>query len=44
MSGQVCHIFEIIIFCFVVAILDLVQEVKALHDLCELLTTSANLF
>ena len=31
-SGQFFHIFEIIIFCFVVAIYDLVHAVKAMYS------------
>ena len=33
-SGQFFRIFEIIIFCFVVALYDLVHDVEAIHDLC----------
>ena len=33
-SGQFFHIFEIIIFGFVVAIFDLVYDVDAIHGLC----------
>ena len=32
-SGQFFHIFEIIIFCFVVAICDLVHAVEAMYGL-----------
>ena len=32
-SGQFFRIFEIIIFCFVVAICDLVHSVEAMYDL-----------
>ena len=32
-SGPFFHIFEIIIFCFVVAICDLVHAVEAMYDL-----------
>ena len=38
------QIFQIIIFCFVVTIFDLVQDVEAIHDLCLLLIASGNLF
>ena len=33
-SGQFFHIFEIIIFYFVVDICDLVHDVEALYSLC----------
>ena len=32
------------LFCFVVAIFDLVHDVETMHNLCELLTASGNLF
>ena len=32
-SGQFFRIFQIIIFCFVVAVCDLVHDVKAMYDL-----------
>ena len=38
------HIFEIIIFCFVVAICDLVQDVETIFHLSYVLTASGNLF
>ena len=31
-------------FCFVVSILDLVHDVKAIHGICKLQTASGNLF
>ena len=37
-------IFEIIIFCFVVAICDLVHDVESIFHLSYLLTASGNLF
>ena len=37
-------IFEIIIFCFVVAICDLLHAVEAMYSLPEMLTASGNLF
>ena len=37
-------IFEIIIFCFVVAICDLVHDVETIFHLSYLLTASGNLF
>ena len=43
-SGQFFRVFEIIIFCFVVAIFDLVHDVAAIHCICLLLTASGNLF
>ena len=43
-SGQFCHIFEIIIFRFVVAISDLVHDAKAIHSLYLLLAKFGNLF
>ena len=43
-SGQFFPIFEIIIFCFVVAICDLVHDVKTTFHLSYVLTTSGNLF
>ena len=38
------RIFKILFFHFVVAIFDLVHDVKAMHGLCKLLTASGNLF
>ena len=38
------RIFEIIIFCFVVAICDLVHDVEAMHGHSDVLTASVNLF
>ena len=38
------HISEIIIFCFVVAVCDLVQDVKTIFHLSYKLTASGNLF
>ena len=38
------RIFEIIIFCFVVAIYDLVQDVETIFYLSYVLTASGNLF
>ena len=38
------RIFEINIFCFVVAIFDLVHNVEAIRGMCDLLTSSGNLF
>ena len=38
------HIFEIIIFCFVVAICDLEQDVEIIFHLSYVLTASGNLF
>ena len=32
------------LFCFVVAISDLVQDVEVVHGICKLLTASVNLF
>ena len=43
-SGQYFRIFGIIIFCFVVAICDLVQDVETIFHLSYLLTASGNLF
>ena len=43
-SGQFFRIFESIIFCFVVAICDLVHAVGATYCLPYVLTTSGNLF
>ena len=37
-------IFEIISFCFVGAIFDLVHDVETIHGLSNLLTASGNLF
>ena len=33
-SGQFFRIFEIIIFCFVVAMCDIMHDVDAIHGLC----------
>ena len=38
------RIFEIIIFCFVIAICDLVHDVEIIFHLSYVLTASANLF
>ena len=38
------RIFEIIIFCFVVAICDLVHDVETIFHLSNVLTASGNLF
>ena len=38
------RIFEIIIFCFVVAICDLVHDVETIYHLSYVLTASGNLF
>ena len=38
------RIFEIIIFCFVVAICDLVHDVDAMYGVLYVLTASGNLF
>ena len=43
-SGQLFHIFEIIIFFLVVAICDLVCDVRIIHGLWKLLKVSGNLF
>ena len=43
-SGQCFRIFEIIIFCFVVAICDLVHDVSTIFHLSCVLTASGNLF
>ena len=43
-SGQFFCIFEIIIFCFVVAICDLVRDVENIFHLSYVLTASGNLF
>ena len=43
-SGHFFRIFEIIIFCFVVAICDLVHDMEATNDLPQVLTASGNLF
>ena len=43
-SGQFFLIFEIIIFCFAVAICDLVHDVETIFHLSYLLTASGNLF
>ena len=42
-SVQFFRIFEIIIFCFVVAICDLVHSVEAMYDLPLVLTASGNM-
>ena len=42
-SGQLFCIFEIIIFCFVVAICDLVHDVETIFHLSYVLTASGNL-
>ena len=43
-SGQFFRIFEVIIFCFVVAICDLVHNVETIFHLSYLLTAPGNLF
>ena len=43
-SGQFFRIFEIIIFCCLVAICDLVHDVETIFHLSYVLTTSGNLF
>ena len=43
-SGQFFRIFEIIIFCFVVAICELVHDVENIFHLSFVLTASGNLF
>ena len=43
-SGQFFRIFEIIIFCFVVVICDLVHDVETIVHLSYVLTASGNLF
>ena len=43
-SGRFFRIFEIIIFCFVVAICDLVHDVETIFHLSYVLTASGNLF
>ena len=43
-SGHFFRIFEIITFCFVVAICDLVHAVGATYGLPLVITASANLF
>ena len=43
-SGQIFRIFEIIIFCFVVAICDLVHDVETIFHISNVLTASGNLF
>ena len=43
-SGQFFRIFEIIIFCFVVTICDLVHDVETIFHLSYVLTPSGNLF
>ena len=42
--GFFFRIFEIIIFCFFVAICDLVQDVKTIFHLSYVITASENLF
>ena len=42
-GGHFFHIFEIIIFCFVVAICDLVHAVEAMYCIPKVLTASVNL-
>ena len=43
-SGQFFQIFAIIIFCFVVAIFDLVHDVGTIFHLSYMLKASGNLF
>ena len=43
-SGQFFRIFYIIIFCFVVAICDLLHDVETIFYLSNALTVSGNLF
>ena len=43
-SGQFFPIFEIIMFCFVVATFDLVQDMEAIFPLLSVLTASGNVF
>ena len=43
-SGLCFRSFEIIVFCFIVALFDLVHDVNAIHGVCLPLTTSGNLF
>ena len=43
-SGHFFRIFEINIFCFVVAICDLVHDVETIFHLSYVLTASGNLF
>ena len=43
-SGQFFRIFQIIIFCFVVSICDLVHDVETIFHLSYLLPASGNLF
>ena len=43
-SGQFFRIFEIIIFCFVFAICDLVQDVETIFHISYVLTASGKLF
>ena len=43
-SGQIFRIFEIIIFCFVVVMYDLVHDVEAIFHPPLLLSASGNLF
>ena len=42
LSGHFFHIFEIIIFCFVVAICELVHDVKTIFHLCYVIKASGN--
>ena len=43
-NGQFFRIFETVIFCFAVAICDLVHNVEAIYGLPLVLTASGNLF
>ena len=43
-SGQCFRTFDIIIFCFVVAICDLVHDVETIFHLSNVLTASGNIF
>ena len=43
-SGQFFRIFEITIFCFIVAICDLVHDVETIFRLSNVLTAPGNLF
>ena len=43
-GDQFFRVFEVIIFCFVVAICDLVHDLEALFHIPLLLTASGNLF
>ena len=42
-SGHLFRIFEIIIFCYAVAICDLVHAVEAMYDIPKVLTPSVNI-